>query len=84
MVSKAVASVTYSSMMAPSEIEQMSIEERLQAIEQLWESVARLGGAVESPAWHGAVLAARRAKVEAGEGQFLSLSELRDRLKPSP
>lgn len=69
-------------MIAPSEIERMSVEERLQAIEQLWNSISRLDDAVSSPAWHGEVLSARRAKVEAGEGQFLSLSELRDRLKP--
>lgn len=71
-------------MIAPSEIERMSVEERLQAIEQLWDSISRQGDAVKSPAWHGEVLSARRAKVEAGEGQFLSLSELRDRLKPAP
>ncbi|MEO8353752.1 MAG: addiction module protein [Chthoniobacteraceae bacterium] len=70
-------------MIASSEIECMSVEERLQAIEQLWDSVSRLGGAVASPDWHGEVLSVRRAKVEAGEGKFLSISELRDRLKSS-
>ncbi len=70
-------------MIAPSEIERMSVGERLQAIELLWDSISRLGEAVESPAWHGGVLSARRAKVEAGGGQFLSIAELRDRLKPA-
>lgn len=69
-------------MIAESEIERMSVQERLQAIEQLWDSLSRQGDAIASPAWHGEVLAARRAKVEAGEGQFLSISELRARLKP--
>ncbi len=71
-------------MIASSEIESMSVEERLQAIEQLWDSVSRLGEAVASPAWHGEVLAARRARVEAGDGQFLSIAEVRERLKPAP
>ena len=70
-------------MIATSDIERMSVEERLQAIEQLWDSVSRLGDAVASPAWHGDVLSARRAKVEAGGGQFLSIPELRARLKSS-
>ena len=70
-------------MIAPSEIESMSVEERLLAIELLWDSISRLGDAVASPAWHGEILSVRRARVEAGEGQFLSLSELRDRLKPT-
>ena len=70
-------------MIAPSEIERMSVDERLQAIEQLWDSISRMGDAVASPAWHGEVLAARRASVDAGEGQFLSIAELRDRLRPA-
>lgn len=72
------------SMIVPSEIERMSVEERLEAIELLWNSIARLGESVVSPAWHGEVLSARRAKVEAGEGQFLSLAELRERVKRVP
>ena len=68
-------------MIAPSEIERMSVEERLQTIELLWNSIARAGESVISPPWHGEVLSARRTKVEAGEGRFLSLTELRDRLK---
>ena len=65
-------------MIGPSEIERMSVEERLQAIELLWNSVSRLSESVASPAWHGDVLSARRAKVDAGEGQFIPISELRE------
>lgn len=57
------------------------MEERLQAIELLWDSISRQGDSVPSPAWHEEVLAARRAKVEAGEAKFLSIPELRHRLK---
>lgn len=71
-------------MIALSEIERMSVEERLQAIELLWDSISRLGDAAASPAWHGEVLSVRRAKVDAGEGQFLSIAEVRERLKPAP
>jgi putative addiction module component (TIGR02574 family) len=70
-------------MIGASEIERMSVEERLQAIELLWNSIAKPGDGLASPAWHGEVLAARRAKMEAGAGQFLSMGELRERLKRS-
>ena len=70
-------------MIGPDEIERMSVGERLQAMELLWNSISRSAETVESPAWHGEVLSARRAKVDAGEGQFLSISELRKRLKPA-
>ena len=69
-------------MIAISDIKQMSVSERLQIIEILWGSL-RSDDAVDSYEWHGEVLRARRAKVEAGEGVFLSISELRARLQPS-
>lgn len=67
---------------AISDIKQMSVSDRLQAIEILWDSL-RSDDSVESCEWHGEVLRARRAKVEAGEGVFLSISELRTRLRQS-
>jgi hypothetical protein len=70
-----------STVIAQSEIDRMSMEERLQAIELLWNSIRQTGDLAASPAWHGEVLAARRARVEAGEGRFLPMTELRERLK---
>ena len=71
-------------MLQPADIERMSLEERLQAIEQLWASISRGPQEVPSPAWHGEVLSSRLAKVERGEGEFLPVAELKARLhKPS-
>jgi hypothetical protein len=51
-------------------------------MELLWKSHAKDGGRqVATPAWHAQVLSARRAKVEAGQGEFLSLDELKKRLR---
>lgn len=58
----------------------MSVLERLQAMELLWSSISRSGDSVSSPEWHKDVLAARRAKVDAGEGSFISIAELRGQL----
>jgi len=69
-------------MIVISDIEQMSVAERLQTIEILWDSL-RSDDSVDSCEWHGGVLRARRAKVDAGEGVFLSISELRARLQKS-
>ena len=72
-------------MIRAAEIEQMSLEERFQALELLWASIARTPEAVQSPAWHEDVLASRLAKIERGEGEFLTLDELKARLqKPTP
>ena len=65
-------------MIQAAEIEQMSLEERLQAMELLWTSLA---DAVPSPDWHGEVLATRMANIDRGEGEFLSISQLKERLQ---
>jgi hypothetical protein len=61
-------------MIQAAEIEQMSLEERLQTMELLWVSLARTPDAVPSPDWHGKVLAARLARIERGKGEFLTPS----------
>ena len=67
-------------MLAAAEIQTMSLTERLQAIEMLWDSIASSPDQVQSPAWHESVLSERLKKIEAGEGKFLTLDELKDRL----
>ena len=72
-------------MIQAADIERMSVEERLEAMELLWASLAQTPEAVPSPDWHGEVIATRLAKIERGEGQFLSRAELKERLqKPAP
>jgi len=67
-------------MIGTTEIEQMSVAERLEAMERLWASMSRDPAQVESPAWHGEVLMKRLAKVEAGKGEFLTVTQLKKRL----
>ena len=72
-------------MIQAAEIEQMSLEERLQAMELLWASLVRAPDLVPSPDWHSEVVATRVAKIERGEGEFLTIRQLKERLqKPAP
>ncbi|MCX6917652.1 MAG: addiction module protein [Verrucomicrobia bacterium] len=72
-------------MIQAAEIERMGLEERLQTMELLWASLTRTQESVPSPEWHGEVVEARVAKIERGEGEFLTLSQLKKRLqKPTP
>ncbi len=59
-------------------IARLSASERLQLMDFLWLAIRK--DEPESPAWHGEVLAARLAKAEAGEAQFLTIPELKKRL----
>jgi len=67
-------------MIKEAEIERMSKAERLQAMELLWDSISSDTESVDSPSWHGDVLAERLARVEAGKGKFLTLPQLKKRL----
>ena len=68
-------------MIQAADIEQMSLEEQLQAMELLWASLSRTPDAVPSPDWHGDILAERMAKIERGGGEFLSIPQLKERLQ---
>jgi putative addiction module component (TIGR02574 family) len=67
-------------MIAAADIEQMSLTERLQAMEILWRSISTEPNKLKSPAWHKAVLKKRLAKVESGKAEFLSITQLKKRL----
>ncbi len=60
-------------MLELSLIDRMSVAERLQAMEQLWDALAREGGDMASPEWHQVVLADRKARAERGEAKFLTI-----------
>ena len=62
------------------EVSRLSKAERLQAMEWLWVSLSKEEQDMESPEWHGKVLAARRAKVDSGKGEFLTVAQLKERL----
>ena len=63
------------------EVSRLNKAEQLQALEWLWVSLSKKPDNIESPDWHGDVLAARKAKVDSGEAQFLSIAQLKKRLR---
>ena len=68
-------------MIEASQIERMSVTERLQAMDQLWDSLNRSGEEIPSPDWHQEILADRKARAQRGEAKFLTLAQLRSRLR---
>ena len=67
-------------MFVESDIEHMTVAERFQAMEVILGSLLKSPGDESSPSWHGDVLSKRLAKVESGQGKFLTLEELKGRL----
>ena len=48
----------------------MTLQEKLAAMESLWEDLARCPESVESPTWHKDVLDERRERVAEGKAKF--------------
>ena len=70
-------------MIEKREIERMSIAERLDTIEEIWQSLHHNADQVPSPEWHRDLLTDRKARAERGEAKFLTLDQLRSRLRNS-
>lgn len=56
--------------MARIPIESMTLEEKLEAMELLWEDLSRRAEAVESPQWHKELLNKREAALARGDDAF--------------
>ena len=52
-------------------LNEMSLHEKLSAMESLWEDLARTPNSIESPTWHTDILDERRRRVADGTSQFI-------------
>ena len=59
----------------------MTVAEKLDAMEQLWNSLQNDPVSESSPAWHEEILNERRQQMECGETVFSSFAEVADRLR---
>lgn len=66
--------------MTIAEINKMNIHEKLQAMENLWNSLIADESEIESPEWHKEILEQRLNKIENGTAKFISLSELKTKI----
>jgi putative addiction module component (TIGR02574 family) len=51
-------------------LSEMTVPEKLQIMEALWEDLSRHSEALESPDWHREVLEAREHRIASGEAKF--------------
>ena len=62
-------------------LDEMSIEEKIQAMESLWEDLRAHAPDMASPDWHGEILAGRQAAIERGEEQFEDWETAKKKIK---
>jgi hypothetical protein len=66
-------------------LDEMTVIEKLQMMEILWEDLSRNTDLIESPDWHRDVLDDRERRIATGEARFLDLeqakADIRSRVK---
>ena len=56
-------------------LDQMTISDKLQAIEEIWEDLCRSAKDVPSPPWHADVLRARDARTKDGSANYVDWAQ---------
>ncbi|MHC4873162.1 MAG: addiction module protein [Planctomycetota bacterium] len=62
-------------------IDKMSTEDRIKAMEELWDALSHEEKELESPDWHKDILNARREKIESGSAKFITIEDLKKQFK---
>lgn len=62
-------------------LKDMTLKEKLEAMESLWEDLARTPEAIESPAWHKEVLDERLRDLQEGKSQFVDWETAKETLR---
>ena len=67
-------------------LEKMSIEEKIQTMETIWDDLCRKADNIPSPSWHKKVLKEREDRVKKGDEKFVNWNsakkQIRDKILP--
>jgi putative addiction module component len=62
-------------------LKDMTLQEKLDAMESLWEDLVRTPEAIESPVWHKEVLDERLRNLQEGKTQFIDWETAKEALR---
>jgi hypothetical protein len=62
-------------------LDQMTMAEKLRAMEVLWADLSRNADSFESPAWHGDVLRERDQRIAEGKESFVAWEDAKRQLR---
>ena len=65
------------------DLEQMTIEEKLKAMEMLWDDLCRSAPDFSSPSWHENVLKEREQRIREGKDRFVDWDQAKKDLRDS-
>lgn len=62
-------------------LKQMSVEDKLRAIEEIWADLSGTPENIPSPSWHADVLQARERRISEGRSHFLDIADAKNAVK---
>ncbi len=62
-------------------LNEMTVEEKLQAMEALWEDLSRNADLLETPAWHEEILLERERQLATGEASFIEWEQAKAQIR---
>ncbi len=62
-------------------LNKMSIEEKLQVMEAIWDDLSQNADKIQPPAWHREILAEREEAIARGEEQFEEWDKARENIE---
>jgi len=61
-------------------LEKMSVDEKIQAMETIWDDLCQKADSLSSPDWHRQILQAREAGIKEGNEEFISLVKAKEQV----
>lgn len=62
-------------------LDKMSIKEKIQTMETIWEDLCKKADSIPSPAWHKDILEEREKAIENGKEEFIDWSEAKKQIE---
>jgi hypothetical protein len=62
-------------------LEQMSIEEKIRAMETIWDDLCKKADSISSPAWHKHVLDEREEQIKNGDAEFMDWDNVKKHIR---
>jgi putative addiction module component (TIGR02574 family) len=63
--------------MTIAEIKEMSVNQRIILMEEIWETLSNEDVDIESPTWHKEVLDERMKLIDSGKAEYLTIEQLK-------
>ncbi len=62
-------------------LQEMTVEEKLLVMEELWDNLLHASAEIPSPSWHGDVLRARKLRVQEGKSIYPDWPQAKKRIR---